>query len=59
MGLRLAEGVACGPDDLEMDAVDRLAGQGLLDFDGERLRATPRGMLLLDAILAVVVRIDT
>jgi oxygen-independent coproporphyrinogen-3 oxidase len=58
MGLRLAEGVACGPDDLEVDAVGRLAAQGLLDFDGERLRATPRGMLLLDSILAEVVRID-
>jgi oxygen-independent coproporphyrinogen-3 oxidase len=58
MGLRLAEGVACGPDDLEINAVDRLAGQGLLDFDGARLRATPRGMLLLDSVLAEVVRIN-
>jgi oxygen-independent coproporphyrinogen-3 oxidase len=58
MGLRLAEGVACGPDDLEMHAVARLAGQGLVDYDGERLRAMPRGMLLLDSILAEVVKID-
>ena len=58
MGLRLAEGVACGLDDLEMDAVARLSGQGLLEFDGARLRATPRGMLLLDAILAEVVRVS-
>jgi oxygen-independent coproporphyrinogen-3 oxidase len=58
MGLRLAEGVACGPDDLEMDAVARLSGQGLIAYDGERLRATQRGMLLLDAILAEVVRVN-
>ena len=58
MGLRLAEGVACGPDDLEMPAVERLSGQGLLGYDGERLRATPRGMLLLDSILAEVVRVS-
>jgi oxygen-independent coproporphyrinogen-3 oxidase len=58
MGLRLAEGVACRPDDLEMPAVDRLSAQGLLTYDGVRLRATPRGMLLLDAILAQVVRVN-
>jgi oxygen-independent coproporphyrinogen-3 oxidase len=58
MGLRLAEGVACGPDDLDMGAVARLSALGLVDHDGERLRATPRGMLLLDAILAEVVRVD-
>ena len=58
MGLRLAEGVACAPDDLEMDAVRRLGAEGLIDYDGERLRAPPRGMLLLDAILAEVVRVE-
>jgi oxygen-independent coproporphyrinogen-3 oxidase len=58
MGLRLAEGVECGPDDLEMPAVERLSCQGLLAYDGDRLRATPRGMLLLDAILAEVVRVS-
>jgi len=57
MGLRLAEGVACAPDDLEMDAVARLSAAGLLAYDGARLTATPRGMLLLDAILAEVVRV--
>jgi putative oxygen-independent coproporphyrinogen III oxidase len=56
MGLRLAEGVACGPEDLELAAVDRLSAQGLIAFDGTRLRASPRGMLLLDAILAEVVK---
>ena len=58
MGLRLAEGVACGPDDLEMKAVDRLSAQSLLAFDGARLKATPRGMLLLDSILAEIVRVS-
>jgi oxygen-independent coproporphyrinogen-3 oxidase len=58
MGLRLAQGVACGPEDLEMAAVGRLSALGLLDHDGERLRVTPRGMLLLDAILPEVVRVD-
>ena len=58
MGLRLAEGVACRPDDLEMPAVDRISAQGLLTYDGVRLRATPRGMLLLDSILAEVVRVN-
>jgi oxygen-independent coproporphyrinogen-3 oxidase len=58
MGLRLAEGVACDPEDLEMHAVERLSGQGLVAYEGERLRATPRGTLLLDSILAEVVRVD-
>jgi putative oxygen-independent coproporphyrinogen III oxidase len=58
MGLRLAEGVLCRPDDLEMPAVARLSGQDLIFFDGDRLRATPRGMLLLDSILAEVVKIE-
>jgi len=58
MGLRLAEGVACTPDDLEMDKVARLSAQGLVAYDGARLRATPRGMLLLDSVLADVVRVS-
>ena len=58
MGLRLAEGVAAAPDDLELDAVARLSAEGLVDYDGERLSATPRGMLLLDSLLAEVVRVD-
>ncbi|HEV2818017.1 MAG TPA: radical SAM family heme chaperone HemW [Allosphingosinicella sp.] len=55
MGLRLAEGVADHPDGLDLAAVDRLAGQGLLSRDGGRLRTTARGRLLLDAILAEIV----
>ena len=55
MGLRLAEGVSDAPDGLDMAAVERLADQGLLAREAGRLRATPRGMLLLDAILAEIV----
>jgi putative oxygen-independent coproporphyrinogen III oxidase len=54
MGLRLAEGIVPAPGSIDSKAVDRLAAQGLLARDGERLRATPRGMLLLDAILAEI-----
>jgi putative oxygen-independent coproporphyrinogen III oxidase len=55
MGLRLAEGIKFSSDGLDLAAVERLEGQGLLERTGERLRATPRGMLLLDAILAEIV----
>ncbi len=58
MGLRLAEGVEYRPDDLEAAAVERLSAQGLLTREGERLRVTQPGMLLLDAILAEIVRIS-
>jgi oxygen-independent coproporphyrinogen-3 oxidase len=58
MGLRLAEGVPFRPDDLELPAVERLAASGLLARDGERLRVTEPGMLLLDAILAEIVRVS-
>jgi oxygen-independent coproporphyrinogen-3 oxidase len=55
MGLRLAEGIPYTPEGLDLAAVDRLAVQGLLQRDAERLRVTPRGMLLLDGILAQIV----
>ena len=55
MGLRLAEGLPYAPDGLDLAAVDRLAAQGLIERTPERLRATPRGMLLLDGILAQIV----
>jgi oxygen-independent coproporphyrinogen-3 oxidase len=58
MGLRLAEGVPYRPDDLELPAVARLAAQGLLAVEGERLRVTESGMLLLDAILPEIVRVS-
>jgi oxygen-independent coproporphyrinogen-3 oxidase len=55
MGLRLAEGIEDGPDGLDMAAVERLVDQGLLSRGDDRLRATPSGMLLLDAILPEIV----
>ncbi|MEA3011870.1 MAG: hypothetical protein QOD42_415 [Sphingomonadales bacterium] len=58
MGLRLAEGMDAPDGMLELDAVARLSAQGLLERNGLRLRATPRGMLLLDALLAEIVRVS-
>jgi putative oxygen-independent coproporphyrinogen III oxidase len=55
MGLRLTEGIRFEPDGLDLAAVDRLTAQGLLERTSDRLRASPRGMLLLDAILAEIV----
>jgi oxygen-independent coproporphyrinogen-3 oxidase len=55
MGLRLAEGIADDPDGLDTAAVERLAAQGLMSREAGRLRATPRGMLVLDAVLAEIV----
>jgi oxygen-independent coproporphyrinogen-3 oxidase len=61
MGLRLREGVdlariaaLAGRDPVARAAVARLTTQGLLAQQGERLRTTPAGMLLLDAILAEI-----
>ncbi len=66
MGLRLREGVdlarIAGHADvdpdllLDMAAVERLAEQHLISRDGDRLRVEAGGMLLLDAILAEIVR---
>jgi len=65
MGLRLREGVDLARlaalarrDPVDRIAVARLAGQGLLALDGDRLRVTRAGMLLLDAILAEIVRVS-
>jgi len=57
MGLRLREGIALAPVANRVDtiAIDRLRAEGLLARDPGRLRATPTGMLLLDAILAEIV----
>jgi len=62
MGLRLAEGIEpvslAGRLDVEHivdeGAVDRLIGHGLLQRDGDVLRTTGRGRLLLDSILAEI-----
>ena len=63
MGLRLREGVdleriakLAGRDPVDRGAVRRLVKQGLLALEGERLRVTASGMLLLNAILAEIVR---
>jgi len=61
MGLRLREGVdlaRIGREWVDAEAVARLAGQGLMAVDGDRLRVTGAGMLLLDAILPLVVRTE-
>ncbi|MHA3790266.1 radical SAM family heme chaperone HemW [Rhizorhabdus wittichii] len=65
MGLRLAEGVDLAriaamsglPVERLVDAIaiDRLARQGLLARNGDRLTVSDAGMLLLDAILAEIV----
>ena len=62
MGLRLAEGIspAALAERLGVErivdeaAVDRLVGHGLLARDGDRLRTTDAGRLLLDSILAEI-----
>jgi oxygen-independent coproporphyrinogen-3 oxidase len=66
MGLRLTEGVDLVrvearsglPRDafLDMGAAARLAGQGLVVLDGDRLAVTDAGILLLDSILSEIVR---
>ena len=64
MGLRLAEGVdlgriaeLAGRDPVDRQAVARLAGQGLLTLSDERLRIMPAGILVLNAILAEIVKV--
>jgi len=64
MGLRLTEGVdlariaalAGGVAPVDARAVARLSALGLMDRDGDRLRVTEAGALLLDAILPEVVQ---
>jgi len=64
MGLRLTEGVdlariaalAGGVAPVDARAVVRLSALGLMDRDGDRLRVTEAGALLLDAILPEVVQ---
>ena len=41
---------------VDADAVARLAGQGLMRGEGDRLAVTDEGILLLDSILSEVVR---
>ena len=52
VGLRLAEGVAPAGDDWERHgaALNRFLADGLLERAGERLRLTPRGILLSNEV---------
>jgi oxygen-independent coproporphyrinogen-3 oxidase len=56
MGLRLSEGVGLDAvlGRLDLVAVERLEGHGLLARSGSRLVVTPPGRLLLDGILAEI-----
>ncbi len=59
MGLRLREGVAINrfaPALLDFDAVTRFIGEGLLERNNARLCTTARGRLVLDALLAELIR---
>ncbi|MBO9696096.1 MAG: coproporphyrinogen III oxidase [Sphingopyxis sp.] len=66
MGLRLTEGIDLARIGvrsglaraafLDGGAVARLAGQGLMKQDGDRLAVTDDGILLLDSILSEIVR---
>jgi len=66
MGLRLTEGIDLAHVEarsglgreafVDAGAVARLAGQGLMKQDGDRLAVTDDGILLLDSILSEVVR---
>jgi oxygen-independent coproporphyrinogen-3 oxidase len=68
MGLRLTEGIDLARVEersglpraafLDADAAARLAGQGLLVRDGDRLAVTDEGILLLDSILSEVVKTE-
>jgi oxygen-independent coproporphyrinogen-3 oxidase len=57
MGLRLSEGVELEAVEsrLDLSAVKRLEGHGLVERRDTRLVVTPAGRLLLDAILAEIV----
>jgi coproporphyrinogen III oxidase-like Fe-S oxidoreductase len=69
MGLRLREGVDLAriaqlgattiPQLIDLPALEKLAARGWARRDGDRLLVTEAGMLLLDAILPIVVKIDS
>ncbi|MGV3731422.1 MAG: radical SAM family heme chaperone HemW [Sphingopyxis sp.] len=66
MGLRLTEGIDLARIEarsglgreafVDAGAIARLAGQGLMAANGDRLRVTDAGILLLDSILSEVVK---
>ena len=51
LGLRLDEGIEGRWEPFE-DAIERSIGEGLLEFDGQRLRLTSRGVLLSNEVFA-------
>ena len=64
MGLRLSEGVdlariakLAGRDPIDRRAVDPLESQGVLARDGDWLRATAAGRLVLNSVLAEIVSV--
>ena len=68
MGLRLEEGVPMSEmtarhgdirSFIDPDALARLAAQGMLAQDSERIRVTPRGRLLLNRILSELLAFDS
>ena len=58
MGLRIAEGVDLGRHaalagrTLDASRLDTLSGLGLVVSEGQRLKATPQGRKLLNAVIA-------
>ena len=53
LGLRLREGVEAGAFERAFpDAVQRFTGDGLLERAGERIRLTPRGVMLSNEVFA-------
>jgi putative oxygen-independent coproporphyrinogen III oxidase len=67
MGLRLVEGVDLASvaansglkltELIDAPAVAHLSEQGLIQLEGEQLRATPHGLLVLDGLLREIVRV--
>lgn len=60
MGLRMTRGVdcarferdfGCAPEDVWPEVIARLARQGLMRREGDRLRLTPRGMQVMNSVL--------
>jgi oxygen-independent coproporphyrinogen III oxidase len=56
LGLRLEEGID-GDWSPFADAIRRFIGDGLLQFDGARLRLTDRGVLLSNEVFAEFVEV--
>ena len=54
MGLRLAEGVEAPPLAVSQEAIDRMVSSGHLERDGSRIRATAKGRLVLNSLLAEI-----